>query len=62
MGAQQLEDIVNILRTNLHVCLNILGLGANDVSRGMTVNHCINKLCEKRLFTYYETAIIENFK
>jgi hypothetical protein len=32
MGVQRLEDIFSIVSTNLLTWLNILGLGANDVS------------------------------
>jgi hypothetical protein len=32
MGVKHFEEVVNILNTNLSSCLNILVLGASDVS------------------------------
>jgi hypothetical protein len=36
-AVQQLEDIFSNLRTNERAWLNIFGLGANDVIRGVSV-------------------------
>jgi hypothetical protein len=32
MGVQQLKKILDILRGNIGICVNMLGLGANDIT------------------------------
>jgi hypothetical protein len=42
IGVQQMEDIFSISHTNLCTWLNVLGLGANQVS----IQQCKSKQCE----------------